>query len=421
MCEVGYSRTGTFECSTCPSRATNAIRLFFIFLAGLLVIFYLVRSTLNGAKDDKNVTSIYLKILMNHLQLILLTASFNFKWPAQVEELLAAPEPISQMSSQIFSIDCFIDTRDMNSTSETDDSKFAIYYIKLMMMAVLPFLILLASFLIWLLIVRITKQMHNLSARVVASFIIVLFLVHPDIVKYMISIFNCYNVDGEYRVFDNMSIVCYQGNFNLYAFGVGLPGILIWGLGIPLFIYLLLKQVRTKLHLLATKEKYGFLYRGYKKQFYYWESVIMYRKFILVFIQVFVQAYGVITQALVVYMLLIIFLSVNTKKKPFVSLALNDLETYSLMSSMITIYCGLFFISDTQGESSSEASSQLVLSEQVKLVFFFVILLVNLIFFCYWLYKMYQEMKLVFMIKFSTLFAKFCICFDSKKAEQQRK
>ena len=35
-------------------------------------------------------------------------------------------------------------------------------------------------------------------------------------------------------------------------------------------------------------------------------------------------------------MMLIVFLMVNTKKKPFVSLALNDLETYSMTASMIT-------------------------------------------------------------------------------------
>jgi hypothetical protein len=45
--------------------------------------------------------------------------------------------------------------------------------------------------------------------------------------------------------------------------------------------------------------------------------------------------------------MLIFFLVVTTKKKPFGNIALNDLEVYSLVASMITIYCGVFFISDT--------------------------------------------------------------------------
>mmetsp|Transcript_28796 Transcript_28796/g.21454 ORF Transcript_28796/g.21454 Transcript_28796/m.21454 type:complete len:94 (-) Transcript_28796:73-354(-) len=93
-------------------------------------------------------------------------------------------------------------------------------------------------------------------------------------------------------------------------------------------------------------------------------------------------------------MLLITFLLINSKKKPFVNLALNDLETFSLSASMITIYCGLFFISDTKGSITDDSTiAQLILSEQVKMVFFSIIVFVNLVFFIYWGYKMYQEMK----------------------------
>jgi hypothetical protein len=75
-------------------------------------------------------------------------------------------------------------------------------------------------------------------------------------------------------------------------------------------------------------------------------SGFVYRKVILIFISVFIQNYGAISQAMIVFLLLIIFFVINTNKKPFVSIALNDLETYSLASSMITIYCGIFYISD---------------------------------------------------------------------------
>jgi len=67
-----------------------------------------------------------------------------------------------------------------------------------------------------------------------------------------------------------------------------MPGIIIWGLGIPFFSSLLLRAEKHHLNKLEVKEKFGFLYRGYKKQFYYWESVIMYRKILLILIQVFI-------------------------------------------------------------------------------------------------------------------------------------
>ena len=38
-------------------------------------------------------------------------------------------------------------------------------------------------------------------------------------------------------------------------------------------------------------------------------------------------------------------MQVNSMRRPFIARALNDIEDLSLMTSVITIYCGLFFIS----------------------------------------------------------------------------
>lgn len=75
---------------------------------------------------------------------------------------------------------------------------------------------------------------------------------------------------------------------------MALPGIIVWGLGIPFFGLTLLTKVRKILDTIEVREKYGFLYRGYTKEFYYWEIVIMYRKIALIFISVFVSNLGVI-------------------------------------------------------------------------------------------------------------------------------
>ena len=64
------------------------------------------------------------------------------------------------------------------------------------------------------------------------------------------------------------------------------------GIGIPLFAFILLTKERRTLDSVQTKEKYGFLYRGYKRSFYYWEIVIIYRKVILIFIAVFLKEAG---------------------------------------------------------------------------------------------------------------------------------
>ena len=65
----------------CPNETANVLRLTGILVAAIVLVVLMIRSTLNGALEVRNVTSIYQKIILNHVQLIVLTSSFNFNWP----------------------------------------------------------------------------------------------------------------------------------------------------------------------------------------------------------------------------------------------------------------------------------------------------------------------------------------------------
>lgn len=83
-CDSGYSLTGLAKCSQCPDFTSNVVKLTGMVIAVIAVFAFMVRSTLLGAAQPKNNTSVYMKILMNHFQLILLVSSFNFQWPSQL-------------------------------------------------------------------------------------------------------------------------------------------------------------------------------------------------------------------------------------------------------------------------------------------------------------------------------------------------
>ena len=74
-----------------------------------------------------------------------------------------------------------------------------------------------------------------------------------------------------------------------FSYCVAIPSIVVWGIGIPMFALTLLTRVKDKLDRDETKLTYGFLFRGYRKKFYYWEIVIMLRKIALIMISVFVS------------------------------------------------------------------------------------------------------------------------------------
>lgn len=77
----------------------NVVRIIATLLGAIILIVFMIKSTMAGAVEKKNVTSIYMKIMMNHMQLVTLTASFNFNWPPQVEAFFASVKPASSASS----------------------------------------------------------------------------------------------------------------------------------------------------------------------------------------------------------------------------------------------------------------------------------------------------------------------------------
>lgn len=139
-----------------------------------------------------------------------------------------------------------------------------------------------------------------------STLVIVLFLAHPNIVQYMFYNFKCMTIDTEQRVTEDLEVVCWDENHKFFSYFVAIPSIIVWGLGIPFFALILLTRIRKNLDSVESREKLGFLYRGYRKEFYYWEAIIMYRKILLIFISVFIGAYGVMAQALIVFMVLIL-------------------------------------------------------------------------------------------------------------------
>ena len=206
---------------------------------------------------------------------------------------------------------------------------------------------------------------------------------------------------------------------------LALPSIIVWGLGIPFFAFTLLTRERETLDKLATKEKFGFLYNGYKKDFYYWEIVIMYRKIAIIFIAVFISSSGVITQALIVFLLLIIFIVINLKKAPFMTVVLNDLETLSMVTSMVTVYCGLFYISNTPQKYIDDypelSTTALQLSVFAQLILFFIIIFVNVLFISFWLYHMFLEIKNKFRKKAEKLYLWIFLCGNVQRLEEEKR
>ena len=89
--------------------------------------------------------------------------------------------------------------------------------------------------------------------------------------------------------------------------------------------------------------RFGFLTSGYQNKYYYWEVFLILRKTVIVLLITFLAPISAGVQSLSTIIVLGSFLIVHLRISPFYDKKLNDLETYSLVVLIITVYFGLYY------------------------------------------------------------------------------
>lgn len=157
-CEFGYSRQGSnFLCARCPPVKSNIIRLIGLFVVLILALIILIRSNLRSASKEKSNFTVFIRIMVNHFQLLTLTASFDLEWPLELQRFFSSFKPVSELSTQLLSADCFLDSRVYELDADTNLIKvkqegLRIFYQRLVILGSSPIIVVVTSFVVWNLI-----------------------------------------------------------------------------------------------------------------------------------------------------------------------------------------------------------------------------------------------------------------------------
>ncbi|CAG9321999.1 unnamed protein product [Blepharisma stoltei] len=366
-CSEGYSKIMKNECQQCQALSIIIIKTSGITLGFLILCWLMVWMSKNSAYKPKSLSSIYIKIFINYVQLISLTTTFSLSWPNYVKRLFSIQSNASFISDQIFSFDCLLYYNREIWGKDTE-----IFYQKLFIMAALPIFIPLIAAICWGLVLICKKSCILLINNIVTTSIIVSFLIHPTLIKYYFSSFDCTELDyGKDWLVDDLNIRCWDRQHVFYITVIAIPAIILWGVGIPTTCCFLIMKNKDRLNNINVRIKYGFLFNGYKSRSYYWEFIIIYRKIIIICCTVFLSTVSVNIQALTTLFVLVTSLYFQCKIKPYNGDDLNKLETISISASAITIYCGMYYLTES-------------LDQFTELVFFIAIVLANSYFVIYW-------------------------------------
>ncbi|CAG9312596.1 unnamed protein product [Blepharisma stoltei] len=345
-CENGYSRLYTDECQVCPDTVSNVFRWIGISAFLIFTLVFILKTTRDSWYKQKSFSAVYLKIFWNYLQIMLILATYNLNWPYEVIELFYIQTSIDYIGAQLFSFDCFL---------QLSNSKSKIYYLKILITSLTPFVMAFLCMAIWILIYKIKKErIKEIKDDYISTCIVLLFLIHPSIIDTMFSAFSCREINsGELWLNADLGIRCWDDNHLFYGFILALPTIIIWVIAVPLLAFLNLIKNKKHLEEIWMKKRYSFLCDGYNSKHYYWEFLILYYKVILISCSVFLSNISTNIQALTAALFFVLFLYLHTRNEPFSEAFFNKTETFSRLASLISILIGLCFLTNDLGAAAN--------------------------------------------------------------------
>mmetsp|Transcript_20345 Transcript_20345/g.38018 ORF Transcript_20345/g.38018 Transcript_20345/m.38018 type:complete len:446 (-) Transcript_20345:33-1370(-) len=359
----------------------NALRLLGMILIIFIICGVLVRSSINTAYQPTSLHSIYMKIFANYLQLVLLTTQLELQWPGFVYSLFNVQRSAGTATDQFLSVDCYL-------ANEGDDKAYInIYFDKLKLVSLIPLIFSFVASAYWSLHYLTYRNGEVFRKQYVATVVILFFMIHPNILRSNFAFFSCSEIEPEeYWLNENLDIRCFDDTHKENALTVVLPSLLLWGVFTPFIILIHLLRKQHYMGDILMKLRFGFLYNGFKKSKFYWEFVIMYRKILVICCVVFIGNRLIPIQALTVILLLLNFLIVQYLTRPYANSQLNEMELRAIMTATVTIYCGLFYLTNDLDATS-------------KVVFFVIMLASN----AYFLYYFIMQLGLALSEKFANV------------------
>ena len=168
------------------------------------------------------------------------------------------------------------------------------------------------------------------------------FLSYTMVNNMVMSVFKCRELDPGLDVLAmEVSVQC-GTEAHRTAVYVGFAAVALITVGAPLQAFLLMRAVRERLDDAPNAVRYGFFFLNYRREVYWYECAALFRKAALVAtVVLFEDRLGV--QVFSVSLVSTVFLTVHTYSKPYTLTALNNLETFALFVSTVTLSSTSFF------------------------------------------------------------------------------
>jgi hypothetical protein len=389
LCEDGfYSQQPGEPCGACADATFQIVAFTLAAVVSAFLVMYYVQRTVSKANSEESSLTVLVKILFSAMQLNAIALTFSFSWNAAYTDMASVQSSVASIGTSVIYLQCLIG-------ANAESGAFFLESLLFLLSPVLIFVVIatlsLPSLLYRIYRVQSTSWPEAITrskrlARVAG--VLIAFLLHPTLSQKAMQMFDCTELNDEWYVSQQMDEMCWSSTHIMWSILVGIPLVVLYAIGIPLYGFYILYMHRKQLGSGEFHQNFSFLYKGYEikdpaKPFAYsWEIVVSSRKLALMFVSVFFY-WNPPVQTAFGLMVVVIASMVQIQVQPFDRKSLNRAENWSLICSSLTFFLGSFtFLGE---EYVSLASKQLV--SYVALVINAVFLLTMLV----WIAKAAKE------------------------------
>ncbi|KAL4508915.1 hypothetical protein ABPG73_006301 [Tetrahymena malaccensis] len=361
-----YSSEGFFQCVKCNSISFNTgkIILLIVFL-GISLVFILVSTFkrlenqifaiyltkmgiffLGKTIQQKTLTSTYIKIMLFHLQVFIISNQFTkvnlISFFFQFQFLFYSP-----LSSQLISLSCFI--------SQYKPVAASIGFSDLLLTFMIPIIICSITILVSMMVFLWKKEkLKRILYANLLTFIYIFIITFSSILlEKTLSSFFCLNLDKNksYSLID-LSLQCGNSTELQKIQNLSLVILIICLILFPVIIFMMLFQSRKRLQTVKVMFMFGFLYSEYKEKFFFWEMIRLLVKSLLCLLSISLKQYPQISLIMICLMLFSYFIALKSYN-PFISAFLNNLEKISIIISIMILMSSVMYLLQSENENEN--------------------------------------------------------------------
>lgn len=325
-----FYKFGQGACENCEDM--NVLGLILILLFSSAWGFYLIFTIKKNIQLSKRSNEfsedlpILLKIGADYFQIVSTIFLLNISLPINLSYIFQVIEKTISLSSILFPFECIL-------------AKYTtfinIFFLKMILGSLVAWAILFISIFFWLIYILIKKKgLKYFKTEMIITIIIVGFSLQSPLISLYLTAMNCIEINEIKYVKKQLILKCWESEHLRIFFAFLFPSILLWAIILPFICWIYVSKNIYSINQ-QTKASLVFITEGIRKEYYYWEFLMMAKRLFINIFSVFFESDDEILCVSIILLILYFFSIFFFNSKPYKKQQLNSIYAISIYSSEI--------------------------------------------------------------------------------------